>query len=269
MRLGYDVHALTRKPESEAARQLEKEGATIAVASFDDEEALGRALKGVDTVFAMSTPYEAGADRETRQGIALVDAAKAAGVRHVVYTSVASADRKTGIAHFDSKAVVERHLQASGVPCTILAPVFFMSNLTSPGSIREGALMMALPANRRLQVVAVEDIGALAVLIIDQPERALGRRIEIASDELTPAQMAEVIARVTGRTVRFAELPMANLRAASAELATMYEWFDRVGYSVDISQLHRAFPEIPWTPFESWAKTQSWDPLLAGVGAHP
>src|SRR5262249_22880927 len=151
------------------------------------------------------------ADREIRQGIALVDAARAAGVGHLVYTSVASADRKTGIAHFDSKAVVERHLQASGVPCTILAPVFFMANLTRPGSIREGSLMMALPADRSLQVVAVEDIAALAELVIDQPERALDQRIEVASDELTPAQMADVISRVTGRTVRFAELPIANV----------------------------------------------------------
>jgi len=108
----------------------------------------------------------------------------------------------------------------------------------------------------------LENIGELAALVLDQRERGRGRRIEIASDELTPAEMADVIARVTGRTVRFVETPMATMRAVSDELATMLEWFDRVGYSVDIQRLHGEFPEIQWTGFESWAKSQSWAALL-------
>jgi len=269
IRLGHEVHALTRKPSSEAARRLAAEGAKIAVGDFDDAESLTRAMKGVEAVFAMSTPYEAGSEREIKQGIALVDAAKAAGVAHLVYTSVASADRKTGIPHFDGKAIVERQVQASGVRYTIIAPVFFMANLMSPSSIRGGNLTMGLPANRHLQMVTLENIGEMAALVLDQRDRGLGRRIEIASDELTPAQMADVIARITGRTVRFVETPLATLRAVSEELATMFEWFDRVGYSVDIQRLRGEFPEIQWTGFESWAKNQSWDALLAGTQAHP
>ena len=76
----------------------------------------------------MSTPFEQGAEKETAQGIAIADAAKAAGVAHIVYSSVASADRATGVPHFDSKYVVEQHLQESGVPYTILRPVACMEN---------------------------------------------------------------------------------------------------------------------------------------------
>jgi uncharacterized protein YbjT (DUF2867 family) len=267
--LGHEVHALTRKPNSEAARNLAVEGAKIVVGDFDQPASLARAMKGVDAVFAMSTPYEAGNEREIKQGIALVDAAKTAGVNHFVYTSVASADRKTGIPHFDSKAAVERHVQASGVPYTIIAPVFFMENLLAPTSIRDGNLTIAVPANRKLQMVAVENIGELGALVLDQRDRALGRRIELAGDELTPSQMAEVISRVTGRTVRFVETPLAALRAVSAELATMFEWFDRVGYSADIQRLRREFPEIEWGSFEAWAKAQPWDALLAPQEARP
>ena len=173
-----------------------------------------------------------------------------------------------GIDHFDSKAAVERHLQAAGIPHTIIAPVFFMTNLGAT-TIRAGNLTMALPADRHLQVVALDDIAAMAALVIDQRDRALGRRIEIASDELNPAQMAEVIARVSGKSVRFVELPIAKMREMNAEVAAMFEWFDRVGYSVDIQQLHAEYPEIQWTTFESWAQQRSWDALLAGTSAHP
>src|SRR2546430_13967346 len=99
----------------------------------------------------MSTPYEQGADKETAQGITITDAAKAAGVAHFVYSSVASANRATGISHFDSKYAVEKHLQASGVPYTIVAPVFFMENVLQPwmlSGLRQGKLAMAMPAKR-------------------------------------------------------------------------------------------------------------------------
>jgi uncharacterized protein YbjT (DUF2867 family) len=266
--LGHEVHALTRKPDSPAARQLAAEGAKIVAGDFDRPDSLTRAMKDADAVFAMSTPYEAGNEREIKQGLALVDAAKTAGVKHFVYTSVASADRKTGVAHFDSKAVVERHVQASGVPYTIIAPAFFMENVLGPPAIRDGNLTTALPANRRLQMVAVANIGELAALLLDQRDRALGRRIELAGDELTPAQMAEVISRVTGKTVRFVETPLAAVRAFSAELAGMFEWFDRVGYSVDMQRLRSEFPEIQWKGFEASAKEQSWDALLTTSAAH-
>jgi uncharacterized protein YbjT (DUF2867 family) len=268
IQLGHQIHAFTRKPQSEAAQRLAAAGANITIGDFDDPAAVTDAMKRVDAVFALSTPYEAGPDREIRQGIALVDAAKAAGVRHLVYTSVASVG-KTGIPHFDSKAVVERHLQASGVPYTIIAPVFFMANLENPQVTRGGNLTLALPPDRRLQVVALEDIGALVALAIDQPQRVLGQRIEVASDELTPAQMAETIGRVTGRSVGFVEFPLAQLRAISEEMAIMFEWFDRVGYSVDLERLRREYPEIAWTSFESWAKKRAWDHLLMSPEAHP
>jgi uncharacterized protein YbjT (DUF2867 family) len=123
-----------------------------------------RAARGVDAVYAMSTPYEQGADKETAQGITITDAAKAARVAHLIYSSVASANRGTGIQHFDGKYAVEKHVQASGAPYTIVAPVFFMENLLQPWtlpSLRQGKLAMALPATRSLQQITVADIGAV------------------------------------------------------------------------------------------------------------
>ena len=82
---GHTVRALTRKADSPAAKELSQAGAEIATGSLDDRASLDRAVKGVDGVFAMSTPFEAGMEAETRQGVTVADAANAAGV-HLVYT---------------------------------------------------------------------------------------------------------------------------------------------------------------------------------------
>src|SRR5882672_2855851 len=129
---GHQVRALTRNAASPAANRLRQQGVEIAVGDFTDHDALVRAARGVDAVYAMSTPYEQGAETETAQGMTITDAAKAAGVAHLIYSSVASANRATGMPHFDSKYAVEKHLQASGIPYTIVAPVFFMENLLQP-----------------------------------------------------------------------------------------------------------------------------------------
>ncbi|MGO8105561.1 NmrA family NAD(P)-binding protein, partial [Rhizobium leguminosarum] len=99
---------------------------------------------------------EAGTDAETRQGIAAADAAKAAGSGHLIYSSVADADKKNGIPHFDSKYLVEKHIAGLGIPYTISAPVAFMENTVAPWAIdvlRQCVYAAALPPARVLQQV--------------------------------------------------------------------------------------------------------------------
>jgi hypothetical protein len=124
---GHKVRAVTRDTSSSQAKSLASAGATLVAASLEDPAALTQALEGATSLFAMTTP-SGGTDAETRQGVAAADAAKAAGV-HLVFTSVGSANRRTGIPHFDSKYAVEKHIAKVGVRATILALVAFMENL--------------------------------------------------------------------------------------------------------------------------------------------
>src|SRR5260370_9173944 len=126
---GHKVRAVTRDPNSSQAESLAKGGATVVAASLEDTAALTKALEGATSLFAMTTPFGGGTDAETRQGVAAADAAKAAGV-HLVFTSVNSANRQTGVPHFDSKYEVEKHIAKVGVRATILAPAFFMENIS-------------------------------------------------------------------------------------------------------------------------------------------
>jgi uncharacterized protein YbjT (DUF2867 family) len=261
---GHDVLALSRKPDAPAAQALRTLGAKVVTGGFDDPASLQTALEGVERVYGMSTPYEAGMEAETRQGLALLDAVKKANVKHYLFSSVASADRKTGIPHFDSKAVVETALRTSGVPHTVLAPVFFMENLLSPWmlpGLQQGNYTMAMPAGQRLQQVALVDHAALAVKVFENRDAFLGKRLDVASDEVSGADAAAILTRVTGRPIQFVEQPIEQVRAWSADAATMYEWFVRTGYSTDIAALRRQHPETGWHSFEQWAAMQDWSVL--------
>jgi uncharacterized protein YbjT (DUF2867 family) len=261
---GHHVRAMTRNTESEKAIALAGAGAEIVQADLTDPAALAEAAKGVDTIFAMSTPFEAGMATETSQGLNMIEAAKRAGVKHLVYTSVAGADLKTGIPHFDSKYAVEEVLTASDVPYTIIAPVFFMENWTGPWffpPLQQGNAALAIPGGRKLHQVALGDIGRFAALVIEQRDRFIGRRIELSSDELTGEEVAEKLGRHLGRNFGYQEIPLEMLRADNPDFARMFEWFDEVGYAVDIADLRQTYPEVGWTDFDGWIKAQDWSGL--------
>lgn len=261
---GHRVKALTRKPESAAAQELKGLGAELVTGTFDDRASLEQAMRGADTVFAMGTPYEAGVEAEIRQGLTIVEAVTAASPKHVVLMSVASANQQTGIPHFDSKFTVEEALRRSGLPFTILAPVYFMENLFAPwnlDSLKKGVYAQPLPAGRKLQQIAVADIGAFAAHVIGNRDRFLGQRIDLASDELTGQEMLDIVSKASGKEIRYQEVPLEAARANSADLAAMFEWFDRVGYSADSSALRRIAPDVGWHRYGDWAREQDWTPI--------
>lgn len=247
---GFRARALTRAPESAAAQALRGLGAEVHAADFDDSRSLEAALKGVDGLFAMSTPFGSDPETEVRQGVDLPEAAR--GVGHIVFTSAARADRGTGVPHFESKYRIEQRLRGPGVPWTVLGPAAFMDNHTVEWSLqglREGRFVLPVPADRLLTLVPARDIGAFAAHVLTRPQEFAGRRIDVASDELTCPEVAEALTRACGRPVVFERLPIAHVEAFSAGLAAMFRYFAEVGLDVDVAALRRDFPEVGWQRF--------------------
>ena len=266
---GHSVKALTRNTESEAAVRLGESGAELVQGSFDDGDSLEQAMRGVDAVYTMSTFFEAGLEAETRQGIAVADAAHSAGVAHLVFSSVANADQKTGIPHFESKYRVEQHIRSIGVPYTVVRPVYFYENVLTPfvlPGLMEGNLAVAIPGDRLLQQIGVQDIASFAVLALENRERFLGESIDIAADELTGEQAARILSEASGRTIEYVQTPLEQVRAMNEDFALNLEWLNRVGYSADIPHLRSEFPEVEWETFEAWARRQDWT-ALGGPGS--
>ena len=257
------MRAFTRSADSAAAKQIEGLGAELAVGDTEDRESVTRAAAGMDAVYAMTSFFESGIEAEVRQGRAIVDAVKAAGIEHFVYASVGNADQSTGIAHFDSKYEIEKHIKVLGIPHTIVAPVFFYENVLSPWSLpglSQGTLSLMLPPERPVQQIGVEDISSFVSLVLENPDRFLGRRIDVASDELSGNRAAKIVSSASGCPVEFVQVQMGE------DADNMFEWFETVGYSADIETLRRDYPEVDWQTFEEWAQAQDWS-ILNGEGA--
>jgi uncharacterized protein YbjT (DUF2867 family) len=264
LRKRQNVTGLTRNPESEKARILAERGVTLVTGDMNDKESLIRAFSGIDTLFLVITPFEKGVENETAQGIIAIDAAKEAGVNYIVYSSVSDADRDTGIPHFDSKFLVEEYLKKSGIAYSIIAPVFFYDNFISPWTLpglQDGSLAQGLPATTYLQAISVKNIGEFCALALMDRERFQGKRIDIAGDSLSGAGYAEGIAKASAKPIGYFEVPIDMVRQNSEDLALMYEWFHRVGYTAGIDELKNDYPEVEWESFSDWAGRQDWGML--------
>ena len=256
---GFAVRAMTRDSAKPAARSLAQAGAELFRGDLDDPDSVRRALEGAWGVFSVQNFMESGYDREIRQGKSLADAAKAAGVQHFVYSSVVSADRKTGLPHFESKWQIEQHIHQCGLPYTILRPAFFMQNWYTYARepILSGTLTLPLNPQTSLQQISVGDIGAFAVMAFQNPSKWAGRTIELAGEELTMQRVAETLSRVLGRSVKYVQVPWDQFRQnAGEEMTKMYRWFQDVGYHVDIAALRKEHPSL--ATLEQVLRRQDW-----------
>lgn len=246
---GFGVRALTRQPNKPAAQALARQGAQLIQGDLDNPDSYRPALEGAYGVFSVQDFWSVGYEAEIRQGKALADAAADAGVRHLVYSSVASADRNSGLAHFESKWQVEQHLRGKkSLSYTVLRPVFFMDNWERPSlrdAILGGTLPQPLSPDTPLQQIATDDIGAFAALAFAEPQQWAGRTMELAGDELTMVDTAATFAHVIGRPVRYVQVPWEQFsQVAGEEAAKMYRWFEQAGYDADIAACQRLYPEL-------------------------
>jgi uncharacterized protein YbjT (DUF2867 family) len=253
---GFKLRAMTRKPDGEAAKAAAALGAEVVAGDFDDAASLERAMKGAWGVFAVQNTWEAGVEKEEEQGKRVAKVARDAGVQHFVYTSVGSANRGTGIPHFENKFRVEQTVKQLGFPShVILRPVFFMENLPSPWFLNDDKLTTALKQETKLQMVASDDVGKFSAAAFIDADKFKGAEIEYAGDAVTMAEAAAALSELTGKTVTYQPIPIAAVRQNSEDFAKMLEWFDAVGYSADIPSLESRWGIRPMT-LKEWVRAQ-------------
>ncbi|PND58547.1 hypothetical protein CRM90_07940 [Mycobacterium sp. ENV421] len=256
---GVAVRALVRDPQKPAAQALVAAGAKLAIADFDDPASVRTAFEGVERVFAMTTMTSGrGTEGEINDGILIADAAKSAGVEHLVYSSVGGAERHTGIPHFESKRRVEEYIESLEIPATYVRPTFFYDNLLSQSSNFEAndiVVRLPMPDGVPLQMVAVSDIGAVAGAVLIDPSRVPTGAVEIAGDELTGSQIADVFGRRAAQPARFEALP--TTAAGDDDLRAMFTWFSTPpSYQADRALTAELAPSVQ--TFEQWLD-QRWN----------
>lgn len=259
---GHTVRALTRKINSPAALQLQELGANLVEGNLEDRVTLEQAMQGVDAVFSMSTAFESNAKTEIYQGKTVADTVKSAGIPHLVYSSVADGDRNTGVPHFDSKWEVEQYIRSLEIPYSIVAPAGFMENTIADWAIdelKQGKYSPGTkPPESKMTQIAAEDIASFAVLMLENREEFLGKRVKIAGDERSGSECAEILSRVTGRQIEYVPIPRELAQQQSEDFQIMWQWDEQIGTQIDLPALRQEFPQIHWHSFEEWAKQQDW-----------
>ena len=252
----FKVRAMVRDENKPAAKALKQLGAELIKADFKDRVSLDRAVHGVYGIFSIQD-FREGADVEIQHGNAIADAAKAANVQHFVYSSVGSAERNTGIPHFDSKFQVEEHIRSIGLQHTILRPVFFFYNYNGMlPMVKNGTLLQPLSPDTKLQQLSEEDYGEMVAEVFDRPADFANHAIEVASVEMTMPEVAAAFSHVLGKKVEYQQIPFeAFEQQAGEEVTIMFRWFENVGYTADFAHLKRDFPAP--TDLESYLRAHT------------
>ena len=258
LKAGFEVRALVRRAEGGA--HLRSLGAEVAVGDATAPDTLVPAVQGCSGVFSAlgAGPGRGGSEMvEYRGNVNLLRAARSAGVRRFVYSSVLMADHPLAqtVGAFREKARFERKLLAAeGVSSTILRPAIFMETLDM---MLSGPLAFVPGRQRRpVSLIAARDIARAAVRALQVD--ILGRH-EIAGPEVVTFDEAfERLARGRDKKIRTLHVPLISLRVAGRfspyvrELAHMMAFFDATGFATDPSVLRDTFG-VPALTVEEWA----------------
>ena len=244
---GFSVRAVTRKPDSDAARALRAAGAEVVAADMDDAGSVQRALAGAWGAFCVTNFWEHfSPEKELAQAAAMADGAAKAGVQHVIWSTLEDTRTffapdgkrmpvlmgKYNVPHFDAKGEANALFTAK-VPTTLLYTSFYWDNLIhfgmGPKKGPDGVLAFTLPmADKRMSGIAAGDIGKCALGIFKEGAAHIGKSVGIAGEHLTGAQMAAELTKALGQTVRYNAVTPAQYRSfgfpGADDLGNMFQF---------------------------------------------
>ena len=245
---GFAVRALTRDPNTDAAKALAARGAEVVAADVDDPVSLARAFQGAHGAFCVTFFWaHFSPEKERTQARAMADAAKAAAVKHVIWSTLEDTRIRVPLSdnrmptlmdhykvpHFDAKGEADRFFTERGLPVTFLRTSFYWDNLIhfgmGPRKGPDGVDVFALPmGDRKLPGIAAVDIGRCAYGIFKAGKAHIGKTVGIAGEHLSGAEMAAELSRALGRTVRYQAVPFDAYRAlgfpGADDLGNMFQY---------------------------------------------
>jgi uncharacterized protein YbjT (DUF2867 family) len=245
---GFAARAITRDPDTDAARALARAGAEVVAADVDDEASLARAFAGAYGAYCVTFFWaHFSPDREQQQARHMAGAARTAGLRHVIWSTLEDTRKRLPlddprmptlmgrykVPHFDSKGEADAIFTAAGVPTTFLLTSFYWDNLIhfgmGPQRGPDGTLGIAFPmGDRKLPGIAAEDIGRCAYGLFKRGTEMIGRRVGIAGEHPTGAQMAATLSRALGQDVVYRDLSPEVYRSlgfpGAEDLGNMFQY---------------------------------------------
>lgn len=275
---GWRVKAVTRNPNSLAAKALKAVGIEPVQADLGDVVSLQRAFQGASGVFGVTDFWEHGHDAELSMGRNLIAAVSACDIGHFVFSSVGATERTEGlgITHFDAKRTLEREILNSGLNATILKPVTFMDNMIGPrfrsNICKKGKFQFGFNKQHEFQMIAMRDLGIFASLAFKKHPALYQKSTELASDVLTMEDFSKKLSRAVGRPVRYvfltrwmqhviglfiAATKRQGIYKAGPSLVNQFSWNNHDGgWAADIEMLRGVHPQL--MNADEWMATIDW-----------
>ena len=281
----FTARALTRDIRSDRAKELRALGAEVVAADVDDEASLKKAFAGAHGAFCVTFYWaHMSPEKETAEAEALARAAKSAGVKHVIWSTLEDTRKwvplsdnrmptlmgKYKVPHFDAKGAANQFFTNLGVPTTFLVTCAYWDNFIhfgwGPKKGPDGKLAISFPmGDKKLAGIAAEDIGKCAYGIFKQGAEHIGKAVGIAGGHLTGVQMAAGLTKALGHDVQYHDVTPETYRSfgfpGADDLANMFQ-FDR-DFAEDLARAHSVEASRALNP-----ALQSFDTWLAANAKH-
>lgn len=232
----FELVAFSRDPTSPRARALAAQGVLMRRGDLLDARSLERIFQGAHGVFGVTQPWapnyrRADVEAEILQGRNLIDACVRAGVDHLVLsTAMTINDDLTGLSHIDSKLQIERYLQTTRLPWTMLRPGTFMDNIGKPFfPVKRGAVRGFTAGDVKLPFVACRDIGAAAAVAFSRPQEWLGQRVNLVGDHVSGDELCATLSELRQENFGYSAVPAALMLVLAPEFFRMRRALEKAG----------------------------------------
>jgi uncharacterized protein YbjT (DUF2867 family) len=245
---GWQVRAVTRKPESKKAADLKALGTEVVQADMNDQNSLEAAFRGAYGVFNMQAPVSGKIEVEIQHGRNVAEAAKKTGIQHIVYGSAGLGNIKTGIEQWDAKIEVLQAMKDNGLPLTVLRPVAFMELMTDPSYFPNASTWHIWPkltgGDYKIAWISVQDVGAIAATAFANPEKYIGKELSLVADVKSLKECREIYREVTGKYPSSFPMPMFLFeKFVGKDIPNMWRWLRKNPLTFDSSQTEEIHPE--------------------------
>jgi uncharacterized protein YbjT (DUF2867 family) len=258
LRDGWRVRGLTRNTGSAGAMAMAAAGVELVQGDMGDRTALDRLFAGAHGAYGVTDFFRNGIVKEVEHGRLIAEAARDAGVEHVVFPSVGLAERNSGVPYLEAKWAIEKHLERAGVPLTVIRPTLFLEDLVElryAAPVWWGTVRRLVGPDKRLLWIAVADVGAIAARVFASPETFIGQKLTLAGDFRSFTEAREIFKRVDGKAPLALPLPVwLTRRLVNADLVPMWEWLGRNPIEGDVEAIRRIYPEL--MDMETWLRAR-------------
>jgi uncharacterized protein YbjT (DUF2867 family) len=248
---GFAVRAITRDVNSDKAKALKAQGAEVVTADLDDADSLKKAFAGAYGAYCVTFFWaHFSTEKENQHARNLAEAAKAAGVQHVIWSTLEDTRQwvppsdnrmptlqgKYKVPHFDAKGEMDHVFTDLGLPVTFLRTCFYWDNMymfgMGPQKGEDGKYAITFPlGNHAFPSLAAEDIGPCAYSIFKAGPKYIGKTVGIVGENVTCDQMAKTLSKVLGVDVKYNDVPADVYRSfgfpGADDIGNMFQvWAD-------------------------------------------